>query len=203
MYIDGTRKKSPYGMYNVAESTFGYKNVCVKWTDSLKNARALAVSFWQDMRNELTATPQKKPVSKTFKYEEYSAGISIKGYIGTDLEVVIPEKMNGKPVTRIEWRAFSPENLAEYSHAKEVRRMLKKVTILAPLRELQWSAFDGCESLEEVVLASNVCIDGFSRHSFPANPNLVFWVEEGSWAEQACKECNLKYNLLKSCSYKQ
>lgn len=194
LYIDKQREVSPYAAYDVVESTFGFTKEYISWLCTLKSSRALATTLWRDIRSELSVSHKNVSISKTFKYEECDGGISIKGYIGTDLEVIIPEEINGKPVVKIDWHAFSPETLPVYSRASEVRKMLQKVTMLGPIKELYWHGFVGCESLSEVVIGEKVCLSQSLKDIF--DTSFVFYVEKGSWAENECKRDALKYVVI-------
>jgi len=76
---------------------------------------------------------------------EYSSktSVTIKGYKGDAEFVVIPETINGKPVTKIEKGAF--ENAA-----------FKQIYITRNITEITQSAFKNCDSLEAVYLTDNI-----------------------------------------------
>ena len=76
---------------------------------------------------------------------EYSSknSVTIKGYKGDDEFVVIPETINGKPVTKIEKLAF--EGAA-----------FKSVYITRNITEITQTAFKNCENLESVYLTDNI-----------------------------------------------
>lgn len=194
LYIDRPREVSPYAAYDIVESALGFTKEYVSWLYTLKKSRDLATMHWRDIRSELSTSPKKVSISKSFKYEDCDGGVSIKGYIGTDLEVIIPEEINGKPVVKIDWHAFSPESLPVYSRASEVRKMLRKVTMLGPIKELFWHGFVGCESLEEVVVGKKVSLTKSLKDAF--GTECIYYVEKDSWAEEECKRDALKYKVI-------
>ena len=110
----------------------------------------------------LTIPVNAETVSGDYEYEEYNDGtVTITKYCGTDTEVVIPEKLDGKPVTRIEDRAFSgctslesvtiPDSVTELGeYAFSYCTSLKSVTIPDSVTELGERAFLDCESLKEI-----------------------------------------------------
>lgn len=196
LYVDKPREVSPYAMYDMAESVFGLKKHYVSWLCTLKSSRTLATALWRDIRSGLNVCPKKVIISKNFKYEECDGVVSIKGYVGTDLEVTVPEEIGGKPVVKIDWHAFSPETLPIYSRASEVRKMICKVTMFGPIKELYWHGFVGCESLGEVVVGKKVCLTQSLKDIF--GEKCVFYVEKDSWAERECKRDGLKYEIIKA-----
>ena len=83
-------------------------------------------------------------------YEETSGEITIKGYTGTGGEVIIPEKIDDKPVTKIDVNAFLPTS---WPQAEEITKIIipSSVTVLD-------AYFDGCLALETVVFPENISI---------------------------------------------
>ncbi len=78
-----------------------------------------------------------------FEYSVTKGNISIKGYKGSDEFVIIPETIDGKPVTTITKGAF--ENCT-----------FKKVYISRNIKSIIKDAFKNCDNLETVYLTDNI-----------------------------------------------
>lgn len=83
---------------------------------------------------------------KYFKYAEKDGKVTIIKYTGTDTVVVIPEKINGKPVT---W--FSSEAFKENA-------TLKEITIPASVPHVSEKSFKHCVSLEKVTMLGSTSV---------------------------------------------
>lgn len=104
-----------------------------------------------------TATPAAE-----FEYHDYAGGtkVWITKYKGTGTHVVIPQSIDGKPVTIVGGFDNSPIESVWIPHGVEQIDMLafKNCTALTEVRlsdsikTLQMSAFEGCTALETVVL---------------------------------------------------
>lgn len=70
----------------------------------------------------------------------------ITGYVGNEASVVIPSKIDGKPVTEINEKAF------------EKNTLIAKVVVPDSVREIGYNAFRSCSSLQEIVLSKNLKI---------------------------------------------
>lgn len=82
---------------------------------------------------EIPASP-----SDDFVYASNGTQITIRGYRGTDTEIVIPDEIEGVPVTKIASSAF------------EDNRSIVSVRIPDSVREIGFSAFSGCRNLTSV-----------------------------------------------------
>ncbi len=120
-----------------------------------------------DPGNDTPADPQ--PVSD-FEYEVgEDGGITITKYIGTDTDVVIPEKIDGKDVTVIGSYVFSYANNSKvtsvdmpntvkvieggaFMHNKE----LTTVRLSKSLNEINGGAFEGCVNLSTIQLPATL-----------------------------------------------
>ena len=95
-----------------------------------------------------------------FEYEENEDGtITITSYIGTDPDVVIPAKIEGKDVTEI----------GTYSFLK-AREFLNSVTMPNSITVVGEYAFCTCEKLTSVVLSNNLRI--IKKEAFSACSSL-------------------------------
>jgi len=107
--------------------------------------------------------PEANPASD-FEYGEHSdGGISIKKYIGTSKNVVIPSEINGLPVTLIGGDAFTcREDIESVVIPDTVQiiapwafyacRNLKTVDFGEGVLEIHEHAFERCSALEKIIL---------------------------------------------------
>lgn len=100
--------------------------------------------------------------------------VEITGYKGTAKEVVIPSMVGKRKVVRIGWNAFNPYALRLTNSAE--RKAITSVVIPDTVTAIGESAFEGCESLENITI-----------------PESVRWVEcyafnRTKWFENLCKK---------------
>ncbi len=108
--------------------------------------------------------PPESPI-KDFTYEFVDGNAIITGYIGTDLDIVVPRIIENRPVTVIGEEAFSsydmnsiilPESLVEIDYkAFENCKQLKEIIIPKNVNKVE-TAFDGCENLEKIQIPEEV-----------------------------------------------
>lgn len=101
----------------------------------------------QDIPEELTIDYVKNyPVTDASHFEitETDEGVIISNYIGSDAIVVIPEEINGKPVTVIEIRAFL------------TRDSIRAIKLSDSVKEIGREAFMGCKNLEIFICGKNL-----------------------------------------------
>ncbi len=129
-----------------------------------------------------------------FKYEvNDDGGITITKYIGTDTNVVIPEKIEGKNVTVIGEGAFR-EN-----------QTLTSVAMPDSIIQLHSTAFYGCKGLQTVVLSAQLKImyrsvfDGCTQLSNIHLPDSLTYIGERAFA--LCKSLK-KITIPASCYQK-
>lgn len=89
-----------------------------------------------------------------FEWSENTSGVTIRKFLNAAAtEVVIPEEIAGRPVTRIGKRAF-------------VRSKLHTVTIAKSITKIGQDAFRDCAALQTVILGDgsvSVCRRAFAR----------------------------------------
>ncbi len=111
-------------------------------------------------------------------YDEYYNHTSIMFYEGEEINVKIPETINGKKVESIDDSAF-------YGNANMIKVIIPKYVI-----RIGHQAFIGNNSLEEVYLPDNIIDIG--PYSFDVCPKLKkIYVKKGSKTEKTLK--NTKY----------
>ena len=101
-----------------------------------------------------------------FTYEFRDGEAYITGYTGADLEIIIPDMINERPVTHIGEEAFAEYDLTKIvlpdtityidNSAFRACHNLKDVTLSKNLKEIDYFAFYDCTSLEKIVLPDSV-----------------------------------------------
>lgn len=86
--------------------------------------------------------PPASPV-EDFEYEFEHGEVKITGYIGSDLEIVIPDTIEDRPVTAIGGSAFENYDLVS-------------VTLSNNIRDINSRAFRWCKNLKIVNLSNNL-----------------------------------------------
>lgn len=109
--------------------------------------------------------PASSPI-EDFTYEFEDNKVTITGYTGSDLEIVVPDTIEERPVTVIGEKAFQEYDMTSIiipntitlieEHAFEDCKQLKKIDIPDSVTEISSHAFCGCENLEEVNLGSEL-----------------------------------------------
>lgn len=105
----------------------------------------------------LTLSACKKDPASDFEYEDFNGGVYIRGYKGTDADVVIPQTLDGKTVKYI-WGGFK-------DNAK-----IKSVTVPEGVNHIMESTFENCDSLESVKLPGS--LNAISQKMFKSCMNL-------------------------------
>ena len=113
-----------------------------------------------------TAVPKQTEVKTTenYTYRELEDGtVEVTAYTGTEEQVKIPEKFNGKSVTSIGANAFCENNT------------ITKVEIPGTVTELQYGAFISCENLTEVVFPKESQLHSIGKSAFHSCKSLKFF----------------------------
>ncbi len=92
-------------------------------------------------------------------------GYIIKKYNGTETEVVIPDHIAGKPVTRIGKRCFDPDATTSYE-IKLARSNIRSIYIPDTVICIEAGAFEWCKSLEEITISNSVISIGNNAFAF-------------------------------------
>lgn len=87
--------------------------------------------------------PASSPV-EDFEYEFNDGEVEITGYIGTDLEIVVPDTIEDRPVTTIGDEAFLGYDMTSIVLPEGIREIESK------------RAFNGCEMLENISLPESM-----------------------------------------------
>lgn len=98
----------------------------------------------------LCACGQKTSPVEDFEYEFENGEVTITGYKGSDLDIVIPDKIEERPVTVIGEKAFEGYDM-------------ESITIPYGITKIEYKAFEDCVNLKTVNLPDSLTeIDGFS-----------------------------------------
>lgn len=171
--------------------------LCVIITSCENNAEGNSIPKQQE--NE-TVSP-----AEDFEYELREGICVIKKYVGTDIEVIIPDSIKDRPVTKIDQFAFEdydmkrvviPDSVLDIDTKAFVScSQLTQVKMSANLKKLGSAAFAYCEELEELELPTSLTeISGIYKIvENPADPfyrcdKLTLIVSSGSYAETYVKE---------------
>ena len=104
-----------------------------------------------------------------YEYTINDGKVTITKYIGKNIEVKIPSKIDGAPVVKIGEAAFSG-------------LQIRSVTIPSGVKEIDWFAFSGCTVLESVSIPSSVTSVGYGAFDY-CPKTLVIKCEKGSYIE--------------------
>lgn len=103
-----------------------------------------------------------------FTYEENGKGVTLTGWSGNTKTLVIPQTVDGKPVTALGDGLFREHEL-------------ERVTIPDGVRTIGWFAFSGCYCLTSVTLPASVESIGYGAFEHCA-ASLRFICPSGSYA---------------------
>ena len=137
--------------------------------------------------SETTENSGESPASD-FRYEEHKDYIKIQFYRGNSETIVIPEKINNKPVTTICESSFRADSIHTQNY------LIKSITLPNTVTTIGSSAFAFCESLEYIYIPESVTeiIDG-TYGAFEGCESLTIHGKSGSAAESYAKENNIPF----------
>lgn len=123
-----------------------------------------------------------------FSYEFIEGTVKITGYNGSDLDIVVPNEIEKRPVTIIGKEAFQgydlntivlPENLLIIeNNAFNNCTKLNKIVFPNSLERIENYAFSSCKSLEDISIPENIkeiSCDFTSTKWFDSQPNGVLY----------------------------
>lgn len=126
----------------------------------------LSISIISVLCLSLCSCGQKASPIEDFEYEFNDGTVTITGYTGTDLEIVIPDTIEERSVTVIGEKAFSeydmtsivlPHTLTEIgNNAFNSCKLLEKIDIPDSVTYISYCAFCYCENLKEVNLGKGL-----------------------------------------------
>lgn len=122
----------------------------------------------------LSGCGRKATPTEDFSYEMNSGEVTITGYHGTEREIVIPEEIEGRPVTRIGKEAFRGYDLTSIDFPDSLLVIdefafyecdcLEKVSLPKGLQYLGRFSFAFCENLKELELPDDFV--GFEKEAW-------------------------------------
>ena len=101
-----------------------------------------------DVSEETSAVAKKR-----FDLEDSGSGWTITGYKGTESTIHIPGLIDGKPVSKLGDRAFSP---VKNRKAKAVREAIEEIIVPDSVTDLGEDVFYGCVGLKRISLSKNI-----------------------------------------------
>ena len=147
--------------------------------------RKIAVLTSENQQNSTQSPPQstEKPndepetPSIPFTYIEKNGKITVTGITDDSITVlVVPEKIDGKPVVAIGDSAFAGSKLTG-------------ITLPSTVTDIGWFAFSGSVKLLNVTLPAGV--ESIGYEAFGNCPKLTVYCKSGSYAEQYAKSYGL------------
>ena len=93
-------------------------------------------------------TPTSQTPKELYTYEKKNNEIKIVSYVGKETNVIIPNEIDGTPVTEIGERAFAGTKI---------------VSVVLPdtVRSIDWFAFSGCSSLTSITASTSLSSIGY------------------------------------------
>ena len=109
------------------------------------NANGFSFPRWNGYPTRIIGNDTQVPVHSNFEYMENQDGtILISEYLGNNANVVIPEKINNKNVTKIGIYAFKNNDI------------ISSITLPDTVTEIDQRAFYNCNALADIVLSKNI-----------------------------------------------
>ena len=149
---------------------------------------------------KITTVPDESEDLGGLSYSESGGGITITGFDNSSVNVTIPDKIKGKPVTAIASNAFFNTNISSLTMPNSISVIgsgafydcsgLHSITISSKVTKLEENTFRGCTALSSVTLPSGLTSIGTqafykcsSLKSITLPPSLTTL---GDWAFANC-----------------
>ena len=116
-----------------------------------------------------------------FIYEIENGQVTVTGYEGGSLSVIIPASIEGKPVRSIGEGAF--ESLS-----------ITSVTIPDTVTSIGWFAFSNCTDLSRVFIPESVTTIGYE--AFSGCRQVTVYADSDSYAEKYAKSYGISYTVI-------
>lgn len=134
-------------------------------------ASGFSSPFWNGYPTFEYGASEEIPTYEGFQYVENSNGIAIMRYVGSETEIIIPEKIKNKNVTEIGALAFSANGNIESVEIPSTVTLigarsfyacsaLSSVSLSDGVEKIDMSAFLGCSNLSDVSLPSSLTYIG-------------------------------------------
>lgn len=163
--------------------------------DVIYKGKTYLPNQYNDLCDAVNNAETKTAVGYDFKYTEYDREITLNKYIGNDTTIIIPNKINGKPVTCIA-DAFAYTNVKEVIIPEGVCVLmngtfaccynLESITLPSTIYAITGQVFYNCSNLTNIDIPSNLEMDmsistdsivgcsGLANFDFPNN---ISWYE--------------------------
>lgn len=122
-------------------------------------------------------------VHNDYLYDIVGRGVIIKGYIGNETKITIPEFIENKPVTKIDSEAFEGKNLLEVTMPDTIKEIgkyafasnmyLTKINLSSSLKSIPEGMLAFCSKLKELEIPSSVKSMGKNSLDFVKLRTLV------------------------------
>jgi len=157
------------------------------------------------LSTSIAITAQKANPASDFEYDISSdgEGITIKKYLGSEKNVIIPSVIEDFPVVELQSGIFKETDIESVVipdsinylgvHSFEACKSLEKVTLSKNLKSIGRSCFEGCKSLKEITLFEKISYIDILAFAYSGLESITISngiTEIGSWAFAECK--NLK-----------
>ena len=139
--------------------------------------------------------------SGAYKFDEYSDHIVLTQYVGKDANLVMPSKINHKPVTGFGTIFKGNMNLVSITVGKNVTEIdayafqdcynLQRVQIESGVKSIGELAFFGCQALKLAYIPANV--EQIAPDAFKYCTDLLIYGDSGSAIEQFAEGFNSIY----------
>ncbi|MBQ7744217.1 MAG: leucine-rich repeat domain-containing protein [Ruminococcus sp.] len=106
--------------------------------------------------------------AENFNFEFDNGNVIITGYKGSELDIKIPDEIEGRKVIKIGKEAFKEYDMSSIIISKNVTTIeqsafekcnnLKKIELPNSITEIEGSAFNNCINLEEIILPESLSI---------------------------------------------
>lgn len=129
------------------------------------NQETIEANEEKKIEKELRGPSKAAELKKNWTSKTLSDGSAqVNSYKGEALEVIVPEQIGKKPVTRIGDHCFNPRADLATNNMKvpneKTRYRMTSVTIPGQIKEIGVCAFSGCEELEKISLNEGLLMIG-------------------------------------------
>lgn len=184
------------GYLEKAENALTVKAYLLDYKEKQMGARKMTVADWK----------------MVYRFKKESGGIRIDDYIGSDLEVIVPNQIGKDNVVTIGSQAFSLYDDA--FQLRENRKALISVVLPEGVTSIGFRTFDGCPNLTSVTLPSSMTSISYwafngckmltdihipsgtvkiEKTAFENCEKLTIHAPAGSYAETYAKENNIPF----------
>ena len=169
---------------------------CTAWLLDFKNRTADLADerkkAEKKIERELNANPNSAAeLRKVWSFKKLEdETLIITNYRGKQTKITVPAKIGKSAVTAIGKEAFSPFR-SRVCHGREFFRTITEITLPDGIAEIGEMAVDSCLALTTVVVPKSVSVIG--KAAFANCKGLTVTVERGSYAEEYCRENDVKF----------